>query len=54
LDAAAAIEAAPRVFDLIALELSRDNGWKISQLTDFRTVALNYLLKPAPETFNIK
>lgn len=45
LDAAAAIEAAPFVADLMAKELGRDEAWKQKQLEEFNTVAKAYLPK---------
>jgi glycerol-3-phosphate dehydrogenase len=43
LDAKAAIAAAPRVADLMAEELGRDNDWKREQLIDFMKLADGYL-----------
>jgi glycerol-3-phosphate dehydrogenase len=44
LNAAAAVEMAPRVADLMAAELGRDAAWKTRQLEDFAQVAQNYCL----------
>ncbi len=43
LNARAAIEMAPRVADLLAPELGRDEAWKAEQVAAFREVARNYL-----------
>lgn len=45
LDANAAIEAAPRVADLMQSELGYDEKWKSNQLMLFNRVAENYLCK---------
>jgi glycerol-3-phosphate dehydrogenase len=42
-DARAAIEAAPRVAELMASELGRDEAWRGQQLRDFEAVASHYL-----------
>jgi glycerol-3-phosphate dehydrogenase len=44
LDAAAAIEAAPRVAELMAKELERDDEWMQSQVAAFNSVARGYIL----------
>ena len=44
LDARAAMEAAPRVADLLAEELGRDGDWVESQVGDFKAMATGYLL----------
>ncbi len=44
LNARAALEMAPRVAELLALELGRDEAWKAAQLRQFRGVAANYLV----------
>ena len=44
LDARAAIEAAPRVAELMAGELERDGEWVSSQLSAFTELAKNYVL----------
>lgn len=44
LDAAAAIEAAPRAAALLARELGRDPGWAAAQVNSFREVARRYLI----------
>ena len=46
LDARAALQAAPRVADLMAEELDYDENWKRKQLIDFNRLANGYL--PAP------
>ena len=43
LNAAAALEMAPAVAELLAAELGWDDGTKENQLSDFRVVARNYL-----------
>ncbi len=43
LDARACIECAPRVAELLAAELGRDDAWRESQITDFRALAATYL-----------
>ncbi|SFP59893.1 glycerol-3-phosphate dehydrogenase [Parafilimonas terrae] len=45
LDAAAALDAAPVVADLMAGELEKDASWKKEQLESFKILAANYLLK---------
>jgi glycerol-3-phosphate dehydrogenase len=47
LNARAAIEMAPRVADLLARELGRDEGWRSAQVEAFREVAAGYLINPA-------
>jgi len=44
LGARASIECAPRVARLIAVELSRDEGWERRAVEDYVKVARNYLL----------
>ncbi len=44
LNARAAIEMAPRVADLLALELNRDAPWKSAQVEAFNATARNYTL----------
>lgn len=44
LDAAAALQAAPRVAALMATELGRDNAWQEEQLSQFTQLANQYLL----------
>ena len=44
LDARAAIEAAPRVAQLLATELGRDAAWTRAQVEEFTTLARGYLL----------
>jgi len=43
LDARAAMEAAPRVAELLAAELGRGDGWREAQVEEFRTLAKEYL-----------
>jgi glycerol-3-phosphate dehydrogenase len=43
LDARAAIEAAPRVADIMAGELGRDTGWAHDQAEEFTALARHYL-----------
>jgi glycerol-3-phosphate dehydrogenase len=43
LDARAALEAAPRVADVLARELGRSDDWKARDLEAFRTVAAGYI-----------
>jgi glycerol-3-phosphate dehydrogenase len=45
LDAQAAIDCAPRVAELLAGELGRDQAWIDRQISDFRTLAAGYLAK---------
>jgi len=45
LDAKAAIEAAPEVARLLALELGKDENWQNDQIENFQKVAKNYILK---------
>jgi len=49
LDALAAIEAAPRVAELMAFELKRDEEWKNRQLAVFNKLAYQYLPTLTPE-----
>jgi glycerol-3-phosphate dehydrogenase len=44
LNARSAIEAAPRVAQLMARELGRDESWQRHQVADFEQVARNYLV----------
>jgi glycerol-3-phosphate dehydrogenase len=46
LDAQAAVQAAPRVAALMAVELGQDEEWKKEQLIHFNRLAQGYL--PAP------
>ncbi|MBC7689855.1 MAG: FAD-dependent oxidoreductase, partial [Aquabacterium sp.] len=46
LDARAAIQMAPKVAQLLAAELGKNEAWQQSQVTIFTTLALGYL--PAP------
>jgi len=43
LDAQAAINAAPLVADLMAIEINKDENWIVQQVRDFNSVAKNYL-----------
>ena len=43
LDARAAMEAAPAVATLLALELKQDESWREKQLADFRAIAKGYI-----------
>lgn len=43
LNAHAALEAAPIVLELMAQELNKDESWKQNQLSQFQTIAKNYL-----------
>lgn len=53
IDAYAAIEAAPRVAELMRKELNYDEGWEKSQLTEFNKVAYNYQHKTVDKTADI-
>ena len=44
LDAASALEAAPRVATLMAAELGRDQGWQKAQIEAFQAIASRYVL----------
>jgi glycerol-3-phosphate dehydrogenase len=44
LDARAALEAAPRVAKLLALELGKDATWQADQVDQFKTLAAGYLV----------
>ncbi|MFL5808039.1 MAG: glycerol-3-phosphate dehydrogenase/oxidase [Flavisolibacter sp.] len=44
LDARAAIEAAPRIADIMQKELMKDEAWKQNQLNDFTSLAKQYLI----------
>jgi glycerol-3-phosphate dehydrogenase len=44
LDARASMEAAPRVADLLAVELQRDRAWRERQVARFRELAASYLV----------
>ena len=44
LNAPAALRAAPRVADLLAAELGRNDAWKTSQVQDFNAVAQHYMV----------
>ncbi|HSY16683.1 MAG TPA: glycerol-3-phosphate dehydrogenase/oxidase [Candidatus Acidoferrales bacterium] len=45
LDAQAAMEMAPHVARILAVELGRDEAWEDRQVSDFRKLALHYLVK---------
>ena len=45
LDARAAVEMAPQVAHIMALELGRDEDWEKQQMSNFRELALRHLLK---------
>lgn len=44
LDARAALEIAPKVADILAVELGKDSSWKDTQLESFKQVASHYIL----------
>jgi glycerol-3-phosphate dehydrogenase len=46
LDSSAAVEAAPRVAEILARELSRDKDWEKQQVEAFRLLARTYQLRP--------
>lgn len=46
-DANAALHAAPRVIEIMALELNRDETWKIRQMESFQKTASSYFGPPA-------
>ncbi len=46
LNARAAVEMAPRVADLLAAELDRDDAWKTEQKASFEETVRNYILNP--------
>jgi glycerol-3-phosphate dehydrogenase len=48
LNARAALRMAPRVADLLAVELERDAAWAEAQVTAFQTLAKGYLAAPSP------
>jgi len=43
LDAPAAMEMAPQVAHIMAVELGRDEDWEKQQVSDFRELARSYL-----------
>ena len=45
LNAKAAIEAAPLVAQLMAIELGKDAEWQKDQVSDFSELASSYLIK---------
>jgi glycerol-3-phosphate dehydrogenase len=47
LDARASIEAAPRVAELLALELGMDTGWRDEEVARYQELALGYLVPSA-------
>jgi glycerol-3-phosphate dehydrogenase len=48
LDAEASMEAAPRVVELLAMELNQNEDWKRMQLLQFIKLASQYMLQPYP------
>jgi glycerol-3-phosphate dehydrogenase len=48
LNAAASLEAAPRVAALLAAELGRDAAWQRRQAEDYTTLAKGYMMPPSP------
>jgi len=44
LDAAAAIELAPAVAEIMAVELGRDDQWIVKQIDNFHSVAKSYTI----------
>jgi glycerol-3-phosphate dehydrogenase len=49
LNAAASLEAAPRVAALLAAELGRDADWQRRQVEDYTTLAKGYMMPPSPD-----
>ncbi len=54
LDAKAAIQAAPRVAELMSMELGYDEAWEKHQVQEFRLLAGNYILAPTTKINNEK
>ncbi|MEO8109359.1 MAG: glycerol-3-phosphate dehydrogenase/oxidase [Ginsengibacter sp.] len=54
LDARAAIQAAPKVAELIMNERGYDEEWKYNQVDSFNAVAKNYLLEPRHHKLSVK
>src|SRR5690606_9840271 len=48
LNVRAAMELAPIVAQIMAMELDRDKNWENRQIEDFNAIARNYLVDPAP------
>ncbi len=46
LDARAAVEISPKVAEIMAVELAKDDEWIATQLADFKNVAENYFATP--------
>ncbi|WP_317132977.1 glycerol-3-phosphate dehydrogenase C-terminal domain-containing protein, partial [Arenibacter lacus] len=45
LDAQASIDMAPKVAEIMALELNRDQAWQQKQLADYNAIAIHYVLQ---------
>ncbi len=45
LDAQASIDMAPKVAEIMALELNRDQAWQQKQLADYNVIAIHYVLQ---------
>ena len=45
LDAQASIDMAPKVAEIMALELNRDQTWQQKQLADYNAIAIHYVLQ---------
>lgn len=54
LNASAALQAAPRVAELVAVELNKDQNWIEQQVKEFSILASQYLLVPINQTNNQK
>ncbi|TDH28658.1 glycerol-3-phosphate dehydrogenase/oxidase [Segetibacter sp. 3557_3] len=54
LDAKAAIQAAPRVAELMSMELGYDEAWEKRQVLEFNALAGNYILAPSIKLTNEK
>ena len=50
LNARAAMEMAPRIAQIMATELMRDESWQRSQVQNFQTVAAGFLVESGPNT----
>lgn len=48
LNAKAAMEMAPHVAEIMAAEMNRDENWVAQQISDFYSIARNYLVNPIP------
>ena len=44
LDARAAMEAAPKVAEILERELGRDKNWENAQIQEFKNLASGYIL----------